>query len=205
MNEWNGWQIPHTGVVESNLVTISGVSTGQPRTDAFIPIRRALNMKMSNFGALNIGPRMGQGVDYTRTELTYITKDDLSNWKQITEDTGSGRLVGLRGTNVDQNPYVWGSTVKKFRDDQFFRMTMEHPITSSGLLGDPALASLYPAGTPAYIDKPSFDVMDTDVSLADGAEQYKNYPSEGWRSFGGKYDFLPYIGTLGKPKGNLRE
>jgi len=201
MNEWNGWQIPHTGVVESNLLTISGVSDGQPRTDEFVPIRRALDMKMSNFGALNIGNRMS--IDYTRTELTYISKDNLADWHTITEDAGPGRLLGMRGTNVDVNPYVWGSTVKKFRDDQFFRMDMEHPATSSGLLNDDDFASLYPAGTPADIAKPDFDVMDTNL-VHSGMNQYKNYPTEGWRSFGGKYDFLPYIGTLGKPKGNLR-
>ncbi len=202
MNEWNGWQIPHTGVVESNLLTVSGVSDGQPRTDVFTPIRRALDMKMSNFGALNIGPRRTD--DYSRTELTYTTKDDLSNWKVITADDGPGRLVGMRGTNVDVNPYLWGSTVKKFRDDQFFRMDMEHPVTSSGLLNDSSLASLYPAGTPADIAKPMFDVMDT-KEVSSGMSRYKNYPTEGYRSFGGKYDFLPYIGTLGKPKGNRRE
>ena len=200
-NEWNGWQIPHTGVVEPNLITVSGVNTGQTRTDVFTPIRRALAMKMSNFGALNIGPRRSD--DFSRTELTYITKDVLSDLNVITADDGSGRLVGMRGTNVDVNPYLWGSTVKKFRDDQFFRMDMEHPATSSGLLDDSSFASLYPAGPAADIAKPDFDVMDTNV-VQSGMSQYKNYPSEGWRSFGGKYDFLPYIGTLGKPKGNLR-
>lgn len=197
MNEWNGWQIPHTGVT-----SISGIDW-PARSDTAIPIRRELDEKMSNFGALNIGNRMAQSVDYTRTVLTYISKDDLSNWKVITADDGPGRLVGMRGTTVDHNPYLWGSTVKKFRDDQFFRMDMEHPVTSSGLLNDSSLASLYPAGTPADIAKPTFDVMDTN-EVSSGMDQYKNYPTEGYRSFGGKYDFLPYIGTLGKPKGNER-
>jgi len=82
---------------------------------------------------------------------------------------------------------------------------MEHPVTSASLLGDSSLASLYPAGTPADITKPTFDVMDQDEVSADGMDDYKNYPTEGYRSFGGKYDFLPYIGTLGKPKSNKRE
>jgi hypothetical protein len=142
--------------------------------------------------------------DYTRTELTYITKDDLSNWKMITTDDGPGRLIGMRGTNVDQNPYLWGSTVKKVRDDQFFRMDMEHPVTSASLLGDDSLNTLYPAGEAADIAKPDFDVMDTNL-VHSGMDEKKNYPTEGWRSFGGKYDFLPYIGTLGRPKGNARE
>jgi len=197
MNEWNGWQIPHVGVGEPDR------EGSEARTDTSIPIRRALDMRISNFGALWIGNRMSQDVDYTRTQLTFATKDDLSNWKMITEDDGPGRLLGMRGTSVDQNPYIWGSTVKKARDDQFLRMDMEHPVTSASLLGDASLAPLYPAGTPADIAKPEFDVMDTNV-VQSGMEKYKNYPTEGWRSFGGKYDFLPYIGTLGKPKGNER-
>jgi len=196
MNEWNGWQIPHVGVGEPDR------EGDESRKDNFIPIRRALDMRISNFGALNIGLRMSS--DYTRTELTYITKDNLSDWHMITEDDGPGRLLGMRGTNVDVNPYIWGSTVKKYRDDQFFRMDMEHPVTSASMLADDSLAPLYPAGTPADITKPMFDVMDQDLVDAAGMNKYKNYPTEGWRSFGGKYDFLPYIGTLGKPKGNER-
>jgi len=195
MNEWNGWQIPHVGVPEPDR------ADPYARTDGFVPIRRALDMRISNFGALNIGLRMSS--DYTRTELTYITKDELADWHTITEDDGPGRLLGMRGTNVDQNPYLWGSTVKKVRDDQFFRMDMEHPVTSASLLGDDSLNTLYPAGTAADIAKPEFDVMDTDV-VNSGMDLRKNYPTEGWRSFGGKYDFLPYIGVLGKPKGNAR-
>jgi hypothetical protein len=159
-------------------------------------------MKFSNFGALNVGNRMSD--DYTRTQITFSTKDNLSNWKVITADDGTGRGVGLRSIPVDQNPYVWGSSVKRFRDDQFFRMTMEHPATSSGLLNDASFASLYPAGEAAYIDKPKADVMDT-KEVHSGMNQYKNYPTEGWRSFGGKNDFLPYVGTLGRPRGNKRE
>jgi hypothetical protein len=70
------------------------------------------------------------------------------------------------------------------------------------------LAPLYPAGDAASIDKPKFDVMDTDEVtaegiMADGESVYKNYPSEGWRSFGGKYDYLPYTGVLGRPRYNF--
>ena len=86
MNEWNGWQIPHVGVGEPDR------EGEESRTDTFIPIRRALDMRMSNFGALNIGNRMAQDVDYTRTVLTYISKDDLADWHTITEDVGPGRL-----------------------------------------------------------------------------------------------------------------
>ena len=200
MNEWNGWQIPHTGVQEPDLALDSHV-----RTDVFIPIRRPSDMKMCNFGALNIGPRMSQSVDYTRTELTYVTKDNLADWKVMTADDGAPYGDGLRGTTVDYNPYIWGSTVKKARDDQFFRMTMEHSQTSPSLLADDNFSSLYPASASTSLDKPMFDVMDTNLVDAEGMNAYKNYPSEGWRSFGGKYDFLPYTGVLGRPRGNKGE
>jgi len=193
MNEWNFWQIPHVGVSEPDRDAYT-------RTDVFTTIRRAADMKISNFGALWVGPRMGQDMDYTRTALTFVTKDDLADWKVQTEDPGLGHNSGLRGTTIEQNPYIWGSTVKRFRDDQFFRMGMEHYPYRDGLedFGD------YSAAEPASIDKPMFDVMDTDV-VQSGMEQYKNYPTEGWRSFGGKYDFLPYSGVLGRPRGNARE
>ena len=189
MNEWNFWQIPHVGVSEPDRDAYT-------RTDVFTTIRRAADMKISNFGSLWVGPRMSD--DYTRTELTFITKDDLADWKVQTEDPGLGHNSGLRGTTIEQNPYIWGSTVKRFRDDQFFRMNMEHYPYRTGLedFGD------YSAAEPASIDKPTFDVMDTDVAQAEGMNQYKNYPTEGWRSFGGKYDFLPYTGVLGRPRGN---
>jgi len=195
MNEWNGWQIPHVGVPEPDRDAYT-------RTDEFTTIRRPADMKMSNFGALNVGNRMS--IDYSRTELTFISKDNLADHNVITADDGAPYGDGLRGTTVEYNPNLWGSTVKKARDDQFFRMTMEHSQTSATLLGDDDFSSLYPASTAHSVDQPMFDVMDTDVAQADGMNQYKNYPTEGWRSFGGKYDFLPYVGTLGKPKGNLR-
>lgn len=194
MNEWNGWQIPHIGVGEPDR------AGEESRTDMSIPIRRALDMRISNFGALWIGNRMAQDVDYTRTQLTFETKDVLADHNVQTEDPGLGHNSGLRGTTIDQNPYIWGSTVKRFRDDQFFRMNMEHYPYRTGLedFGD------YSAAEPASIDKPTFDVMDTDVAAAEGMNLYKNYPTEGWRSFGGKYDYLPYVGTLGRPRGNAR-
>lgn len=195
MNEWNGWQIPHTGVYEPDR-------SADARTDVFIRIRRASDMRLSSFGALNIGPRMGQGVDYTRTELYFQSKDELADFATITADTGLGHnFGGLRSMTVERNPYLWGSTVKKFRDDQFFRMTMEHYQYRTGLedFGD------YSASDPHYVDKPKWDVMDTMAADAAGMEQYKNYPREGWHSFGGKYDFLPYGGVLGRPRGNKGE
>jgi len=176
-DEWGFYQIPHTGLV--------GVENEQVREDVDVQFFRTSDMKIANFGALNMGPRRSD--DYTRTELFFPDKDNLSDWRVITEDGGAGGRGGLRSVSVDVNPYVWGSTVKKIRDDQFFRMDMVNNETDN------------------EIAKPKFDVMDTDVVTAEGIVDlslYKNYPTEGWRSFGGKYDFLPYTGVLGKPRGN---
>lgn len=166
MTEWNFYQIAATGVEEPDL-------DAQTRTNVFIPIRRPADMKICNFGALAIGPRKSS--DYTKTELYFQTKDELADWTVITADDGPGGLLGLRGTVVDNNPYLWGSTVKKVRDDQFFRMTMDDSKGTAVVAGN-------------------YDVSDTDVVITPQAN--KRYPTEGWRSLGGKYDFLPYDGTL---------
>lgn len=194
MHEWSNFQVPHTGIAAAE-------ENEHVRTDNFVTFMRKSDMVIANFGALNLGIRMSD--DYSRTELTYITKDELADINVITADDGPHYGDGMRGTTVDYNPYVWGSTVKKVRDDQFFRMDMEHPPTSPQLLSDDEFNTLYPAGEPADIAKPKFDVMDT-KEIHSGMDLYKNYPSEGWRSFGGKYDFLPYTGVLGKPRGNAR-
>jgi hypothetical protein len=119
---------------------------------------RAPDMMMSNFGALNYGPRMSQ--DYTRTDLGFKFKVEKEN-PEIPSF--------LQEAEYDENPYVWGSTVKRTLDDQMFKMGMANN-----------------RGT--IIAQPMFDVMDT--NLVHGAlTAGKNYPTEGWRSFGGKYDY----------------
>jgi len=165
-------QIPHTGVVEPDLEAArSGVSS---------VIRRPLAMKMSNFGALEVGHRLSS--DYTRTNtMAFKAKGESEDWAIITEDTGVGSNIRLFGVTVNHNPYIWGSSVKLTRDDQFLRMTMAKDTDS------------------VSIDLPKFDVMDEKERTAAGINAtsnagLKNWPSEGWRSFGGKYDFLPYSG-----------
>lgn len=168
MSEYDFYQIDHTGVNEPDL-TASGVA----RTDKAVPIRRAADEKVSYFRSGFVGSRMS--TDYTRTGLDFESKDDLLDHNVLTEDPGMGQNVAGRGINVDHNPYVLGSTVKKIRDEQAFRMGMSDNRGTS-------------------VDEPSFDVMDTNLVDAASMVAGKNWPSEGWRSFGGKYDFLPYQG-----------
>jgi len=161
------FQIPSVGVQQPELAS-------QTRTDANVIIRRSSDMKLSNFGAGNVGGRMTS--DYTRTLLSFKSKDELSDINVITADGG----IDSRDTTVNYNPLVAGSTVKYTRDDQFIRMIMSK---DNG----------------AQIEPPKFDVMDSKESTAEGiaAATYstiKNWPAEGWRTFGGKYDFLPYTG-----------
>lgn len=157
MSQFDFYQIPAVGVDEPELDTARSVTN--------IPIRRAVSEKVSNFGSLAVGNRMSS--DYTRTDLTLKTKDELADWKRITDfDQDAER---------NEKPYVLGSTVKRVRDDQFFRMTMSN---NRGL----------------QLDQPKKDVSDTDVVSASGMVAGKNWPTEGWRSFGGKFDFVPYVG-----------
>jgi hypothetical protein len=64
----------------------------------------------------------------------------------------------------NENPYVAGSTVKRVLDDQAFKMTVDDITT------------------------PGMDVSDTQA-VSGAMTKGINYPTEGWRSFGGKYDF----------------
>ena len=163
---FDNFQIPQTGVEEPDL-------DAQTRTDVNVPIRRSLDMKISNFGSLAVGAVMS--TDYTRINLGFMAKDDSSDWSAIVPE--------WQFAERNENPLVVGSTVKYTRDDQFIRMGMS---TIAG----------------AQIDEPDFDVMDTNVVSAEGMVAFTtdpagvkvNWPTEGFRTFGGKYDFLPYVG-----------
>lgn len=165
------FQVPSTGVEEPDL-------DAQTRTDVNTIVLRSKDMKISNFGSLSVGSRMAD--DKTRIGLGFKDKGESEDWARITEDFGMGQDVSLRGTTVNHNPNVAGSSVKFVRDDQFIRMGMSKNTGSST------------AAT--QVDAPGFDVMDPDTTKAAGiiaTTNYavKNWPSEGWRSFGGKYDF----------------
>lgn len=131
--------------------------------------RRSPHMKMSNFGALNYGGRFS--FDYTRTDFEFEEKDEM----QGADKFGMHSLT--QDAEKNENPLVAGSTVKYTRDDQFIRTGMSRGGTHEA-------------------DAPGYDVSDTNVSRGPWTAGV-NYPTEGWRSFGGKYDYSrPYDGTL---------
>lgn len=159
---FDNFQIPHTGVVETELAT-------QVRTDTGDKIRRSVSMKMSNFGASKVGDMMSS--DYTRIVLSFANKDNSSDWSSI--------VPVWQFAEKNENPLLVGETLKYTRDDQFIRMGMSK---DSG----------------ASIDLPGFDVMDTNLVDAEAMVAFDdaylmNWPTEGFRTFGGKYDF-PYEG-----------
>ena len=189
-SEFNFYQIDQTG--ESNPSKPETV-----RTDVNTVIRRASDSKISVFGASSVGSRMAS--DYTRTNLYFKSKDELADHNVLNADTGIGVNVAGRAVTINHNPYVLGSTVKNMRDDQFFRMGM------SGYTGKldtvvSGVASTSDANSVARsINAPTYDVMDTNLVSADDMTSGKNWPSEGWRSFGGKYDFsyTSYVNVSG--------
>ena len=175
MSEFNFYQIDANGPDESELATqvveytftsVSGVGTTITSLTA-TPLRRAVDSKMSYFGSGNVGYKMGS--DYTRTAIDFKAKDDLLDHNVLTEDAGIGSNMGGRGTTVELNPYTVSGTIHRVRNEQSFRMGMTD-------------------GRGTSINAPGFDVSDTYVTSS-GVVSGKNWPSEGYRSYGGKYDF----------------
>ena len=127
---------------------------------------RAPNAVISNYEAKKYGAARSD--DYTRVVFDNAHEENT----QVHVGVGFGVDRGW----YDYNPFVWGSTVLKTLDDQFTRMGMD---MSTGF----SISVLHD------------DVSDKDEVEASGMVSGKNYPSEGWRSFGGKYDFQkPYQG-----------
>ena len=141
-------------------------ATGVPGETKGIAVQsRDFNMKISRFGSLNTDGRRSD--DYTRTTQYNVTSEDISHWFAVRP---MDEWLDWMGDYTNfKNPYVAGSSVKKILDDQFIRMTMSSQI--------------------AGIDVPDFDVMDTNLVDASGLSSGKNWPTEGWHSYGGKYDF----------------
>lgn len=94
------------------------------------------------------------------------------------KDDGLNRLPEDRGAIADENPFVAGSTVKRVRDDQPIRMDMDTRHEQN-----PSM--------------PNFDFSALDARDPAGFVKPDKYPSEGWRSFGGKNDFpVKYVGVI---------
>lgn len=170
-NEWEFYQIPHVGVPEPDRDAYT-------RTDVKTTIRRALDMKMSNFGALWVGKRRTN--DYTKVDYGFEAKAILEGAAEF------GIHTWTQDAEKNENPLVWGGTLKYTWNDEMFKMGMD--TDDSVLRAGGSKSKSYPVSFPKY------DVMDTKLVDAVGMTTKKNWPSEGWRSFGGKYDFLPYSG-----------
>jgi len=127
------------------------------------PAHRAFDVRMSNFNTKYRGVRRSD--DYTRTIL--------SRWANYVENPQKAVGVGF-GTDPGEyvyNPYVWGSTVKRVLDDQAFKMGIAGINVKHDDVSD--MDEVTAAGIKAYID---------------AGLSFLNFPSEGWSSFGGKYD-----------------
>lgn len=124
---------------------------------------RCAEAKISNFGALSYGLR--EASDYTKLGKGFKSKDELQNPDVPTfQPTGNGGNWG----NAINNPYNVGSTTHKVRHDELAVM----------LLG---------SRNAMKVNQPSFDVMDTSLvwdTTVSGVPL--NYPTEGWRTFGGR-------------------
>lgn len=173
-DQYGFYQIPHVGLTEAVAPTKgNAVQT------------RTFDMRMSNFGALWVGSRMGHPTvsgsyptvanDYTRVAYGFEAKGELEGAAEF----GLHNMV--QDAEKNENPLVAGSTVKYTRNDEMFKMGMSSDDTGTKSI--------------SYTVKfPATDVMDRKVASASGMSSKRNYPTEGWRSFGGKYDFLPYSG-----------
>ena len=160
------FQIPHVGLNEENAPT-----KGNP-----VQTRDA-NMRMSNFGALWVADGVGRSsVDYTKIKYGFEAKGQMEGAAEF-----GLQDMPYKEAERNENPLVWGSTVKYTRNDEMFKMGMSSDDTGTKSI--------------SYgVKFPTFDVMDTNLVDASGMASQRNYPTEGWRSFGGKYDFLPYAG-----------
>ena len=121
---------------------------------------RPPNARISNYEALKYGAARSD--DYTRVVFDNAHEENAQGAVGVGFGTDRGWY--------NYNPFVWNSSILRTLDDQFTRMGMD---TSDGF----AISVLHD------------DVSDKDEVEASGMSSGKNYPSEGWRSFGGKYDF----------------
>lgn len=147
---------------------------------------RRFGTRVAKFNVDYFGPRLSQ--DYTRTTLGFASKGDFENppFQDHEKHQGGEYMMVGRGSQNDSqgrfvyNPFQWGKTAAHLRmlDDSMFVMGMYHGGRNLPDYGDTGADMVYPRR----------DVMDEKMTKASGMEQYKNYPKEGWASFGRKYD-----------------
>jgi len=137
---------------------------------------RPMAARLSRWNVDYNGPRVS--VDYTRTSLGFAFKDTMEN-PEVVPGIGYGTDFGY----YNYNPMISGVAIAHLRmlNDSMFVMGMYHGgLNLSGYNDD---------GT--SINQPRYDVMDrkeTDAVATASGTATKNYPSEGWYSFGKKYD-----------------
>jgi hypothetical protein len=135
--------------------------------DDHIHMNRPPNSKIPNYQYYFVGPRMS--IDRTRTLLG--GPDPNINPQKEVNDAWLGH--GVDWSLFNYNPYgrqdVWNST---WSQNPNFRV-MNDWLLITGLGG---------------IDVVTDDVMDKDEIEPSGMVQYMNYPTEGYSSFGKKYD-----------------
>lgn len=95
---------------------------------------------------------------------TDYTRTTFDNAIEVNPEAVPGVGFGTDRGFYDYNPFVWGGSIQRTLMDRLHKM---------GLGG---------------IDIFHVDVSDKKEVNASGMSQYKNYPSEGWNSFGKKYD-----------------
>lgn len=129
-----------------------------------VHLNRKPDAKLSNPAYYFVGPRMS--IDYTRTLLG--GPDPRINPQREINDGWLGH--GVDWALFNYNPYQKVGVNGGFNPN--FRVMNDWlHITGMG-----------------NIDVVTDDVMDQDEVSASGMERYMNYPSEGWSSFGKKYD-----------------
>jgi len=138
--------------------------------------KRSPSGKIANYNYYFVGTRMSQ--DRTRTVLSFASKGNSENPMKGWAGHNWSLTDGYGGHGVDwsvfnYNPYgkqdVWNSSINQ---NPNFRVTNDW-LKITGMGG---------------IDVVTDDVMTKDEVEASGMVQYRNYPTEGWSSFGKKGD-----------------
>ena len=129
-----------------------------------VHLNRRPDGQMSNFSYYFVGPRMSS--DHTRTLLG--GPDPRINPERTIGDGFLGH--GVDWSLFNYNPYQIVGVNGGFNPNL---RVMNDWLQITGM-GD--------------IDVVTDDVMDQDEVKASGIVQYMNYPTEGWSSFGKKYD-----------------